>query len=170
MTTNMPAIFREYMALERTRSSADGIAVSEFQRWCQLKKLLNRHFQPDLNDRHEDRRESVRVPVKLRVGFETYGEIRECLMTNLSRGGLFIATSAPLPHGAKLQVWIRIEESDHEIELQGEVASHNSGPGLLSDELGMGIKFVGKDEEQGKAIDDLYERALRQAIGGRGSL
>ena len=164
MSTNMPAIFREYMALERIRSGDDGIPVAEFQRWCQLKKMLNRHFRPDLADRHEDQRGSVRVPLKLRVGFETYGEARECLMTNLSRGGLFIATSAPLPQGSKLQIWIRIEESSQEIELQGEVASHNSGPGLLSEEVGMGIKFVGCTEEQEKAIDDLYERGMQRAI------
>jgi len=164
MNTNMPAIFREYMVLERLRSSADGIPVADYQRWCQLKKVLNNHFRPDLADRHEDQRESVRVPFKLRVGFETYGEIRECLMTNLSRGGLFIATTDPLPHGSKLQIWLRIEEGSQEIELQAEVASLNSGPGLLSDEVGMGVRFVNCNEEQEKAIDDLYERAMQRAI------
>ncbi len=166
MKTNMPAIFREYMALERLRTSADGIPVSDFQRWRQLKKSLNRHFRPDEAHRNEDQRESVRVPLKLRVGFETYGEIRDCLMTNLSRGGLFIATTAPLPQGSKLQIRIQIGESGQEIELQGEVASHNSGPGLLSEELGMGVKFVKCSEEQEKAVDDLYERTLQRAIQG----
>ena len=107
----------------------------------------------------------MRVPVRLRMGFESYGEIRESLMTNLSRGGLFIATPSPLPLGSTLQLRIRIEESEQEIEIEGEVASLNSGPGLLEEELGMGVKFVRLDEEQTKAVDDLYERASRKALG-----
>lgn len=164
MTPNMPAVFREYMNLERLRSSSEGISVAEYQRWMSLKRILNRHFQPDLLDHHNDRRDSVRVPARLRVGFETYGEIRDSLMTNLSRRGVFIATTDPLPLGSKMQVWIRIEESGQEVEVEGEVASNNSGPGLLSDELGMGIKFVHMTEEQEKAVDNLYERSLRRAI------
>jgi len=164
MSPNMPAVFREYMMLERMRTSEDGMSVRELQRWAALKKLLNKHFQPGVKDRDEDRRGSVRVPLKLRIGFETYGEIRECLMTNLSRGGVFISTPSPLPLGTSLQIWIRIEESGQELEISGEVASHNSGPGLLTEELGMGVRFVRMTEEQEKAVDNLYERTLRRAV------
>ncbi len=164
MHPNMPEIFREYMSLERRRASADGVTVAEYQRWVDLKRLLNRHFQPDIRDVHEDRRKSVRVPSKLRLAFETYGELRECLMSNLSRGGLFIVTTDPLPLGSVLKIWISIAESGQEIEVEGEVASHNSGPGLLSEELGMGIRFIRLSEEQEKAIDNLYEHSLRVAI------
>lgn len=164
MVRNMPAVFREYMALERRRESAEGISIAEYQRWMQLKGVLNRHFQPGVLQPHSDRRESVRVPIRLNLGFQSYGEIRETLMSNLSRGGIFIATNAPLPLGSKLRVWIRIEESAQEIDVQGEVTSHNSGPGLLSEELGMGVKFVHMSPEQEKAVDNLYERSLRRAV------
>ena len=166
MTPNMPAIFREYMNLERLRSGSDGFSVSEYQRWITLKKILNKHFQPSLMDADNDRRESVRVPARLRIGFETYGEIRDCLMTNLSRRGLFIATTDPLPLGTVMMLWVRIEESGQEIEVEGEVASQNSGPGLLTDDVGMGIKFVRMSEDQEKAVDNLYERSLRRALDG----
>ncbi len=164
MVTNMPALFREYMVLERQRASSEGISASESQRWRQLKRLLNRHFQPDLPDETADQRDSVRVPARLRIGFETYGEIRECLMSNLSRGGVFIATSEPLPMGTVLTLWIRIEESDQEISLEGEVSSHNAGPGLLSEEIGMGIRFIRLSEEQEKAVENLYEHTLLRAL------
>ncbi len=98
------------------------------------------------------------------MGFQSYGEIRETLMTNLSRGGIFIATEVPLPPGSTLRVRIRIEESGQELDIEGEVASHNSGPGLLNEDLGMGIKFIRMTPEQEKAIDNLYERSLRRAI------
>jgi uncharacterized protein (TIGR02266 family) len=164
MVRNMPALFREYMNLERRRDAAEGMTVREFQRWMFLKRTLNRHFQPGVQDSQVDRRDSVRVPVRLHMGFQSYGEIRETLMTNLSRGGIFIATELPLPLGSSLHVWIRIEESGQEIDIEGEVASHNSGPGLLSEELGMGVKFVRMTPEQEKAVDNLYERTLRRAI------
>lgn len=167
MVRNMPAIFREYMSLERQRDSPEGISVSDYQRWMQLKRTLNRHFQPGIQDSHADRRESVRVPLRLTMGFQSYGEIRETLMTNLSRGGIFVATGVPLPLGSILKLWIRIEESGQEIDVVGEVASHNSGPGLLSEELGMGIKFIRMTPEQEKAVDNLYERSLRRAVEGK---
>lgn len=165
MPSNMPARLREYLALERQRTSDDGISVPEFQRWTQLKCMLNRHFQPGVQDPHLDRRDSVRVPARLRIGFDSYGEIRESLMTNLSRGGLFISTPDPLPLGASLRLRIRIEETDEVIDLEGEVASLNTGPGLMTEELGMGIKFVRLGESEEKAVDNLYEHSLRKALG-----
>lgn len=165
MLLNLPAAFREYMALERRRASDEGITVSDWQRWVQLKRILDRQFHAELNDPSSDRREdSVRVPTRLRVGFESYGEIRESLMTNVSRGGLFITTPDPLPLGTKIRVQIRIEEAGDVIDVQGEVAWQNSGPGLVSEELGMGIQFVRLTPEEEKAVDNLYEQSLRKAI------
>jgi len=46
------------------------------------------------------------------------------------------------------------------------VASHNSGPGLLTEEEGMGIRFVHLSEEQGEVVDQLYQRCLQKAIAG----
>jgi uncharacterized protein (TIGR02266 family) len=165
MLLNLPATFREYMVLERRRTSDEGITVADWQRWVQLKRILDRQFQQALDQASSDRREdSVRVPTRLRVGFESYGEIREFLMSNVSRGGLFISTPSPLPLGTKLRIQIRIEKPGELLDLQGEVAWHNTGPGLVSEELGMGIQFVRLTPEEEKAVDNLYERSLRKAI------
>jgi len=161
---NMPALFREYMTLDQRRAGAEGLSIAEFKRWSDLKRVLGREFQPGVQDSKQDRRGSVRVPVRLRMGFESYGEIRESLMTNLSRGGLFVATPNPLPMGATLHLRIRIEESQQEVEVEGEVASLNSGPGLLDEELGMGVRFIRLSDAQQKAVDDLYERSMRRAL------
>ena len=85
-------------------------------------------------------------------------------MVNVSRGGLFIATSEPLPMGTILRLQIRIEESSEILDVTGEVASHNAGPGLMTEELGMGVRFVRLTPEEEKAVDNLYERSLRRAI------
>ena len=56
MPQNMTATFREYMSLERRRSGEPEISIAEYQRWLQLKRILNRHLQPGVLDAHEDRR------------------------------------------------------------------------------------------------------------------
>ncbi len=164
MPQNMTATFREYMSLERRRSSEQEISIAEYQRWLQLKRILNRHLQPGVLDAHEDRRESVRIPSRLRVGFQSSGNIRESLMTNFSRGGVFVATPEPLSMHSLLELRLSLEESGKELDVQGEVASLNTGPGLTSEEFGMGIRFVRLTEAQAKAIDEMYELSLRQAI------
>ncbi len=164
MSSNMPALFREYMTLDRRRASEEGISVPDYQRWVQLKRMLNSHFQPGVQASHTDRRESVRVPTRLRVGFHSYGEIRESLMTNVSRGGVFISTPDPLPLGATLRLQIRIEESDEVMDVEAEVVSHNTGPGLITEQLGMGIKFINLSADEEKAVDNLYERSMRRAV------
>lgn len=165
MPRNLPAAFREYMMLERRRSSEEGITVLEWQRWVQLKRVLDRQFDQEGKSTIPDRRaDSVRVPTRLRVGFESYGEVRESLMTNFSRGGVFISTPSPLPLGTKMRIQIRIGESDDVVDVQGEVAWHNMGPGLQTEEQGMGVQFVRLTEEEEKAVDNLYERSLHKAI------
>lgn len=165
MLPNLPATFREYMLLERRRASEEGITVSDWQRWVQLKRILDRQFKQEGHESSADRREdSVRVPTRLRVGFESYGEIRESLMTNVSRGGLFISTQSPLPLGTKIRVQIRIEETGDVVDVPGEVAWHNMGPDLETEARGMGVQFVRLTPEEEKAIEDLYERALRKAM------
>ncbi len=163
--SDMPSLFRVYMDLDRRRKS-DGLSPHELTRWAKLKRELNRRFQPGLENQHADKRESVRVPLALKVSFESYGEIRECLMTNMSLGGVFIATTSPLPIGTPFLVRLRIEETGEHFELRGEVASQDMSADLSREERGMGIRFVNLNEEQRKQVSDLYEHAMKKALEG----
>ena len=162
---DMPSLFRVYMDLDRRRKS-DGLSPHEMTRWAELQRELNRRFQPELENQHADKRESVRVPLALKVDFESYGEIRECLMTNMSLGGVFIATTSPLPIGTPFLVRLRIEESGEYLELRGEVASQDVSADLSREQRGMGIRFVNLNDEQRKQVNDLYEHAMKKAIEG----
>ncbi len=161
MAENFPAVFRQFMALDRRRKS-EGLSVAELARWHDLKRALNRRFQPDSDPDQQDKRESVRVPLRLTVAFGSTGQIRESLMTNLSRGGLFVATDTPLPIGTPFQLRIQVESK--QIEVEGVVATHHTGANLRSEERGMGIRFVSMDEGTQKEIDDLYDGALVRAV------
>ncbi len=156
-------LFRRYMRLESRRKSSS-LSVVELEEWSELKEILNTHFQPGVSKEHAAQRDSVRVPTRLNVSFESYGEIREVLMTNLSRGGIFVASDRPLPIGTKVQVKIRIEESGNVINVSGEVVSQNIGADLVTEERGMGLRFVGLNASQKKVVDTLYHQALHGAL------
>jgi uncharacterized protein (TIGR02266 family) len=158
-------MFREYMHLERQRTNSE-LSVSELQRWTELKQMLNQKLQPELKDHHADRRESIRVPVHLRVSFDSYGEVSKSLMTNLSRGGLFISTSTPLEIGTRICLRIQINQSETELEVRGEVASINIKPSGSAGS-GMGISFGELTPEQQKAVDELYEHCMQSALPPR---
>ncbi len=162
---DMPGLLRAYMELDKQRKSG-GLSPAEAARWAQLKATLNRHFQPSVDDQHAKRRDSVRVPLLLNVDFESHGEIRKCLMTNMSAGGLFVATDSPLPIGTPFKLRIRVEKAGEQIELPGEVASINLAANLATEERGMGIRFVNLDEAQRQQVAALYEDAIQKAIGG----
>ena len=161
--SDMPGLLRAYMALDKQRK-AGGLLPADMDRWSQLQSALNRHFQPDVEEQHARGRNSVRVPLTLNVCFESRGEVRECLMTNLSTGGIFIATESPLPIGTPFNVRIRVEKTGEEIELPGTVASVGVSANLAKEERGMGIRFVNFDQAQQKQVTELYEHAIKKAI------
>ena len=162
---DMPSLFRVYMALDRRRK-AGGLLPHEMSRWVELKRTLNEHFQPGIGDQHADQRESVRVPLALKVKFESYGEIRECLMTNLSLGGIFVATTSPLPIGTSFLVHLCIEESGEQLEILGKVVSQDVSADLSREERGMGIRFVDLSDEQRNQVNELYEHAMKKVSEG----
>ena len=163
--SDVPGILRAYMALDKQRK-AGGLSPGDIARWSQLKSALHRHFQPDVEEQHAQGRASVRVPLALNVCFESRGEVRKCLMTNLSAGGIFVATESPLPIGTPFNLRIRVEKTGEEIELPGEVVSVGVSANLAEEERGMGIRFTNLDEAQQKQVAKLYEHAMKQAIEG----
>ena len=108
----------------------------------------------------------MRVPTRLAVAFRNFGELQCCLMTNLSRGGLFIATEQPAEIGTRLELQLHIEETGERIDTPTEVVSRNVGPGFASDERGMGLRFLEMKPETQRAIDEFYERKLEEVAEG----
>lgn len=160
---NVLPVFREYGRLERLRE-ARGLSGEELERWMQLKRLLARHLNPRTNEELVDKQASLRVPSQLQVAFDSDGKLRECLVTNISRDGVFVATESLLPIGTPLKLRIQIDEAGLVHELMGEVASVNAGRDMKSEDHGMGIRFCSLSEEQLKVVEQLYGRAMDDAI------
>jgi uncharacterized protein (TIGR02266 family) len=151
-------LFREYVRLDRMRES--GLTPDELYRWSLLKRKLNQHFSPGLPRAQADRRESVRIPVRMRVAFRSEGELAQSLMTNLSRRGVFVETEHPLEIGERLELRIQVEHPDRELIVPAEVVSHGIGP-KLSMRRGMGLRIHELDPETDAKFADLYERLVK---------
>lgn len=160
----MLSVFREYARLERMRED-QGLSVLQLERWTRLKRILAGHFRPGVGQQFADKQSSLRVPSQLRVSFESYGKLRRCLMTNISRGGMFVSTPDPLPIGTPFELQIHLEETGETHALSGEVASVNVGADLRSEEQGMGIRFCNLSDDQQQIVDRLYGQAMSEAFG-----
>lgn len=159
---NLPAAFREYKRLERVRDD-QGLSIQELERWTLLKRMLAEHFRPGVGHEIADKQASLRVPVRLRVQFDSQGALRECLMTNISRGGVFIAADRPLAIGTVLDLRVQVAETGGSMDLRGEVVTINTGTGLAGSEKGMGVRFVQLSEEAEEFVRELYGDAIEEA-------
>ncbi|MBW1844242.1 MAG: PilZ domain-containing protein [Deltaproteobacteria bacterium] len=161
--SDMPGLLRAFLALDKRRKEA-GLSPADMSRWSDLKSALNRHFEPGVKEKHAKNRETVRVPLDLNVNFESRGEVRKCLMKNLSAGGIFVATESPLPIGTPFNVRIRIERTGEEIELPGEVVTVGVSANLSEEQHGMGIRFAHLTEAQAQRVTEFSEEAMKKAI------
>lgn len=154
--------FRRFVFLDRKRA-AGGLTPAELRRWMELKRRLNQEFASGGDPSHAHKRESVRVPARVGVSFRSTGELQECVMTNLSRGGLFIATDSPLEIGARFELRIEMEKTGETVEVPVEVVSQNARPDRGTFESGMGVQFREMAPAAKAKLDQIYETTLRQA-------
>ena len=157
---DIAAQFREYVRLDRLQRGI-GLSPAELQRWQKLKRRLSEHFSPGLGPSQTDRRESVRVPTRLRVSFRTEAELGHSLMTNLSRRGVFVHTRHTCEIGTRLALVIHLEQPPHDIEVPVEVVSLDIGPHFEPGFRGMGLRLLELEPDVEKQIEDLYERQVR---------
>jgi uncharacterized protein (TIGR02266 family) len=152
--------FREYARLDRQRRES-GLSIQELQRWQALKRFLSIHFAPDHPEKVDDLRDSVRVPTRLEVSFAADREVARCIMTNVSRGGVFVQTEHPLELKTVFTLVIHVESPRREIAVPVEVVSVGIGPAFARDKRGMGLRFLEMTPEVEKQLRELYESAMR---------
>ena len=159
--TDTASRFREYVHLDRKRMG-DGLTPQEIQRWLTLKRHLAARFSGRSSDPATDTRVSVRVPTNMPLSFEDEGQLRRSLMTNLSRGGLFVATEHLVEIGTRILLRIRIERDGTTLTVPAEVVCHDLGPDLRH-RLGFGLRFLDLEPDVRRRIDALYEQVLLEA-------
>jgi uncharacterized protein (TIGR02266 family) len=101
-----------------------------------------------------DNRRSARVPIALEIEYRSAGAFLVAYSTNLSKGGIFIETSTPLPVGTTLTLRLHAPNTAP-CEVQGSVAwvrGEATGPGQPA---GMGLVLDTAGERYGAVVDEI---------------
>ena len=81
-------------------------------------------------------------------------------VSNISHGGVFIASKNPLPVGTKVTLQFSVILDDiRRVEGEGEVVRVETGP----DEVGMGVAFTRLSAESKDLINEIYRRIEAQS-------
>ena len=109
-----------------------------------------------------EKRRDTRLPLKARVDYELLSEDTFLFeyTSNVSRGGIFLATRNPLPIGTRLSLRFTLPDEDgRAIEATGKVAWINEyKPNGKNLNPGMGIEFVDLSADDKEAISNLIRR------------
>jgi uncharacterized protein (TIGR02266 family) len=100
-----------------------------------------------------ERREGPRIPIEMWVEETTDSERYFRRAGNLSRGGLGLDHTIPLPLGTVVNLTFTLPGDSNAVKIAGEIVS-TMGP----EELRMGVKFIGMTDEARARIDAYLAR------------
>ena len=107
-----------------------------------------------------ERRRSARMPIEMWVEDLTDGGVVYRRAGNLSKGGLYLDQTIPLPIGSKVKLRFTLPEDTVVVTVTGQIVSINS-----RERLGMGIKFLDLEEAMQTRIESFIERSTTPAMG-----
>ena len=111
------------------------------------------HLFPDTFNRRGGPRVVMGIPVSYRAG----GTIAAALSLNLSRGGIAIRTSGPLPRDAAVKLRFALPGAKRELETEGVVC--------WSDErAGMGMRFTNVKPANQTAVDEFVNAHFFRSV------
>ena len=112
---------------------------------------------PHLFPESFNRRDSPRVVMGIPVSYRAGGTIAAALSLNLSRGGIAIRTSGPLPRDAAVKLRFALPGSKRQLETEGVVC--------WSDErAGMGMRFTSVPPNDQAAIDEFVNAHFFRSV------
>jgi uncharacterized protein (TIGR02266 family) len=107
-------------------------------------------MSPKENNRPYPRRK-IQLPVKIKL--RTYDDFINTYVTDISAGGVFIATSNLYEVGDELDIEFYLEQQNtYFFKVQGFVVRLSQQP------IGMGIKFTKIEESSQNLLEQLLER------------
>ncbi len=113
---------------------------------------------PDADLTESNRRRHPRVPLASRCWCETDGITLYARLVNVSEGGVFIRTFAPLRLGSPAKVRFVIDGSGREVTAEAEVVWVREAGSEPVPTPGMGLRFVGIGEEQRSLLREFVVR------------
>jgi hypothetical protein len=107
-----------------------------------------------------ERRKGARMPVEMWVQDITDGGVVYRRAGNLSRGGLYLDQTIPLPVGSRIRLRFALPDDPVTGTVMGQIVSINA-----SARLGMGVKFLAIDGDFQQRIETFIERAMTPPLG-----
>ena len=104
-----------------------------------------------------DRRQTARIPLEMWVEERTEQDRYFRRAGNLSRGGLRLDHTIPLPLGTQVNLTFTLPGDSVPVQVAGEIVS-NAGP----EDLRMGVKFVNLKAESQAQIDAYLARVAAE--------
>lgn len=99
--------------------------------------------------------------MELKVEYRRMNTFFSDYTRNISLGGTFIATKAPMPIGTRFKFILTLPEPAEQFELLGEVTWAKA----VGDNAGMGICYVWEDEEKRRAFESRVEAMMAESLG-----
>jgi uncharacterized protein (TIGR02266 family) len=92
--------------------------------------------------------------MELRIVYENFLELVGQYSTNLSAGGIFIATSDPHPVGTHLELVVRLPGKRPALLVHAEVR--------WTDGSGMGVQFLFESDDERQSVQSAIDEVLRE--------
>ena len=99
-----------------------------------------------------DKRESVRVPVRVRAQFRAQGVVIDGLVEDVSRSGLFMRSPRQLGEGSEAEIHLDLP-GEPTIQLLAQVVRVETSP-----RAGMAMRFVGDVERNRRPLANFIMR------------
>lgn len=114
----------------------------------------------------DDNRRDERLSAELKVDYRTGGSFVTDYSANVSRTGVFIQTSHPLPVGEKVRLRMQLPEGEAPFALDGVVKWVCTARDKGRHPPGMGIEFVDLPDPVHQQLDRLVREVGRENAHG----
>jgi uncharacterized protein (TIGR02266 family) len=114
---------------------------------------------PRAEDAGPNRRIHERVHLRSRCWCEADEITLYARILNVSEGGAFIRTFAPLRRGASARLRFVLDEPGSEVAAEAEVVWVRESAEDSRDSPGMGLRFIGLDEPSARALREYIGRS-----------
>ena len=117
---------------------------------------------PDKVEKTAKMRNADRLEHELLVSYRTVDGFITDWATNIGKGGIFINTRHPLAVGTTVKLIISLPDQAFPFDLSGKVIRVNEYDNVTNQAPGMGVEFVGVDDEKKARIEQFVSRLRRE--------
>ncbi len=108
-----------------------------------------------------DKRRAPRLHHEIPVSYRSVGSFLSDWATDISQGGLFINTRAPLAIGTPVRILIQLPGEPRAAELDGTVTRIATSPPGAGGDRGMAVQFTGVGAERRAELERFVARLRR---------